>query len=117
MVWWDEDGPGFFTTRHYWFKGDTTLRGKVYQKLYYDNIHNPFDTGTICGLLREDTTSHKVYRLIYAFSSDSLLSQTEHLLYEFNLQLGDSLMVLGSYYQWQWKKITLIDTAALLIEK
>jgi len=82
-VYWDEDGPGYFASRHYWFDGDTIVNSKFYHKLWYDDVANPFDNRTTIALIREDTVAQQVYRLLY--SHDSLLSATEQLLYDFTL--------------------------------
>jgi len=111
-VYWDEDGPGYFASRHYWFDGDTIVNSKFYHKLWYDDVANPFDNRTTIALIREDTVAQQVYRLLY--TPDSLISATEQLLYDFALQPGDSLLVLDMYYQWHWKTITYQDSLTLL---
>lgn len=74
---------------------DTIIHGKRYQKLYlsFDTI---FTEDKVCGALREDN------KRIYYYSIDSLVKlrspestpmpvDTEIILYDFNLQVGDTI--------------------------
>ncbi|MBN2635081.1 MAG: T9SS type A sorting domain-containing protein [Prolixibacteraceae bacterium] len=86
-------GGGDFNSFHnYALKDkDTIILGKHYQKLYhsYDTI---FTEDKVCGALREED------KRIYYYSIDSLINlstpipiDTEIILYDFNLQVGDTI--------------------------
>jgi hypothetical protein len=81
----------------YFIKGDTIISGKEYHKILTSGVHYGVDITGGCnynsilgsfnsysGSLREDTLSKKVYFIPAG-------NQTESLLYNFNLNLNDSL--------------------------
>jgi len=80
-------------TRYYTFGTDTIIHGTIYRKLISSfmpsGICLDIDFQDLSGFfLREDTLTHKVYyRYLRFFSPDSL----EHILYDYNLNAGDTL--------------------------
>ena len=90
--------------------GDTLVQGNSYKKIYQrtlkinaesTNIQNPKEilNTYLYALIREDTIARKVYMLPYQ-DTISMCQPTEHLLYDFSLQEGDTLndCVLESIY-------------------
>ena len=91
--------------------GDTSIGTNIYHKLNIPYVITwsqetgcrDFFRGTgYQGGIREDTSSKKVY---YILPFDSI----EALLYDFSLQVGDS--VQGYLAQWCWGVVTAIDSA------
>ncbi|MEI8046398.1 MAG: T9SS type A sorting domain-containing protein [Bacteroidota bacterium] len=71
-----------------YYKGDTVINNKEYHKLY-QTIRNIFCSRVIegngyCGALREDTINRKIFTIGYG-------EHEEHLLYDFELNVGDTL--------------------------
>ena len=91
------------------FEGDTLLDGKTYKKLYmYKGCDLTPDNGTLIDFMREEN------KIVYSKKdrkySDEIYvedAETEVVLYDFSLDVGDSLWV-PSYYEYQ--KVTRIDT-------
>lgn len=71
----------------YKFRSDTVIATKKYYKLFstYDSLPTNW---ALAGLLREDTTIKKVYWR---------LSNVDELLYDFNLNVGDTAKVVASF--------------------
>ena len=67
----------------YSVQGDSTVKGKVYKK-FTAEPYCQWNYEKIT-LLREDTIAKKVYKLLY--------DTTETILYDFNLQPGDSVVI------------------------
>lgn len=79
--------PYTYDDRYYWIDGDTILFGNTFQKIYK---HTEYLGSTdFYGYMREDTSKH-----IY-FSYDG---QSEHILYDFNLSLNDTIFIPWSEY-------------------
>jgi hypothetical protein len=86
------DAPNFKPYHYFALKGnDTIINGYHYEKLYfsYDTV---FTENKLCGALREEN------KRIYYYSIDSLNCShmpipldTEIVLFDFNLQLGDTI--------------------------
>ncbi|HZV69468.1 MAG TPA: T9SS type A sorting domain-containing protein [Saprospiraceae bacterium] len=81
--------------------GDTLVQGNSYKKIYQRTlktnagstaIQNPKEilNSYLYALMREDTNARKVYMLPYS-DIISMCQPTEHLLYDFSLQEGDTL--------------------------
>ena len=97
-----------------YFQGDTLVSGYIYQKIYFNPIisliGNPFCppyavSGTsqaCCGLMREDTIARKVF--MYNYNSNS-----EELLYDFNLVAGDTLNSISG----MWLIVDSVSTISL----
>lgn len=83
------DSPGTFVAQ-----GDSVYNGKIYKKF-----------GTWLGMMREDTVTRKVYFIQYC-------NTTEELLYDFSMQLGDSINYTfaysSSYMMSGWYKVDSI---------
>jgi hypothetical protein len=80
-------------------EGDTVINNQTYKKLYQSNYGPTVLTKTYFGGMREDSIG-RVY--IYTATNQSppvthLQSQTEYLLYDFSLQVGDTLQVLNDF--------------------
>jgi hypothetical protein len=93
----DCDNAGFEEWTYYWTTTDTLINSKVYRVVYTNSV----SVGYYCpgtggpglpitsqtqhaGFLRQDTVGHKVYVLMPD-------STNEHLLYDFDLQVGDTI--------------------------
>lgn len=89
----------YFYGSRFWFKGDTVVDGKMYNKLVHTAIMGapnapPFcppytvDTNyySLFALLREDTAARRVYR--YDFDAG-----IEYLLFDFSAGVGDTVTV------------------------
>ncbi|OFY89472.1 MAG: hypothetical protein A3K10_11705 [Bacteroidetes bacterium RIFCSPLOWO2_12_FULL_31_6] len=81
----------------YYLLGDTTVSSVSYKKVYYrtewssNGYGNMTSNFSLYALLREDTTNKKIYTIpIQNFGNNCQLNQ-EVLLYDFNLQVGDTL--------------------------
>lgn len=79
---------------------DTIIHGKHYQKLYH-SFDTIFTEDKVCGALREEN------KRIYYYSIDSLINlstpiplDTEIILYDFNLQVGDT--ITADQYRIRW---------------
>ncbi len=87
---YDSTLPCQYTEKYYYhLNGDTLIQGKNYKKLFYkiealscQNVNYPY--GFIGGI-RQDTINRKV------FCSLVSLGHQDTLLYDFNLQIGDTL--------------------------
>jgi len=86
---------------HYYTNGDTTVDGRVYEKVYKQLAdtfaannppYTPFGPVTLLGLLRDDAPNKQVYGICYEedFSEECPVNE-EILLYDFSLQIGDSM--------------------------
>lgn len=86
---------------HYYSRGDTTVDGNVYIKVYKQMAdtfstnnppYTPFGPVSLLGLLRDDESSKLVYGVCYEenFSQECPVNE-EFLLYDFSLQVGDSM--------------------------
>jgi hypothetical protein len=86
------DAPNFKPYHYFALKNnDTIIKGKQYQKLYF-SYDTTFTENKLCGALREEN------KRIYYYSIDSLNCShmsipldTEIVLFDFNLQLGDTI--------------------------
>jgi len=79
-------GPPPYYTTFYKFKQDTSITGTPYYRLLYstDSVVWHYEN---MALLREDTINRKVY---------ILSNNTEGLLYDFDLSVGDSVIVFNT---------------------
>jgi hypothetical protein len=75
---------GYCRTLQYYFKDDTIINSVFYHKLYRKNLFN-YSGIDYYGGIRQDTLEKKVF-----FKPDDNGNQ-EHLLYDFNLDIGDTL--------------------------
>lgn len=80
----------------YYFDGDTTIGSTLYKKIYYEGNFTSSSSGssnstnfpkTYYGAMRQDTFAKKVY----FFGLDS---PSEELLYDFDLNVGDTMKFL-----------------------
>lgn len=78
----------------YHFDGDTTIASKVYKKLYARDLSCcPEYAYYLASLLREDTLEKKVYIFLNSvIYKDYPCYNTEQVLYDFSLEVGDSLI-------------------------
>ncbi len=108
-------------------QGDTIVQGDTYKKIYQrilkknagsTAIQNPKEilNTYLYALMREDTIARKVYMLPYR-DTISMCQLTEHLLYDFSLQEGDTLneCVLENIYLPFMSDISRIDSIRHLV--
>ena len=107
VAYWEDECPIPFPCRfdQYAYKGDTMVNNLTYHRLYYTyQVFGEVTQGGYKGLIRQDTSQRKVYY----FPSNSPF---EHLLYDFNLQVGDTLP--QTYNHNDNFKVSEIDTLIL----
>jgi len=103
-------------------QGDTIIQGNSYQKIYQRTLRKNAGSTAIqdpkeilntylYALIREDTNARKVYMLPYS-DTISMCQPTEHLLYDFSLQEGDTLneCVLENIYLPFMSDISRVDS-------
>ncbi len=103
-------------------QGDTLIQGNSYKKIYQrilkknagsTAIQNPKEilNTFLYALMREDTITRKVY-LLPIYDTVSMCQPTEHLLYDFSLQEGDTLndCVLENLYESWVPTIPVVDS-------
>ena len=94
---WSESfhpGGGYYPNKYHYFAlkdNDTIIKGNEYHKLYFSH-DTTFTEENICGAIREEN------KRVYYYSIDSLScvntpmpTDTEIVLYDFNLQIGDTI--------------------------
>ncbi len=97
MYYWQSgDITPYFSGDQFFISGDTVLNGMVYHKIWAKDIIStevvfvpPYtlaETSKLSGLIREDTLARKVY-------SYSLEEEKEFLSYDFDLNIGDTLVL------------------------
>ena len=84
----------------YYSIGDTIVNSNTYKKVYkrdiqslnsnYQAPYQPLTPYTLFGIIREDTTSKKVYTIVYQNAPGCSTGQ-EELLYDFDINGGDSI--------------------------
>lgn len=97
----------FCYTEDYFLSGDTIIDGNQYFKVALYQAQN------IVGFLREDVSERKIYALLDA---EGLDYDEEILMYDFSLQVGDSIYLPYEYTPYPLKlesieTITLLDGA------
>jgi hypothetical protein len=100
VFWWACGNPPLYTNRYetfsYVLNGDTAINSYTYHKVHIPfveincNPNFPYQTAGYKGCLREDTNARKIY---FIYPGDSV----DSLLYDFNLQIGDTIRGLLSY--------------------
>ncbi len=97
-------GPGTYgSIFEYYSIGDTTVSSTLYKKVYKRDIesvnsnylppYQPMSSYSLFALLREDTANKKVYSITLQnnpFNFNCAINQ-EELLYDFNLNVGDTV--------------------------
>ncbi len=94
---WSESfhpGGGYYPNKYHYFAlkdNDTIIKGNEYHKLYF-SYDTTFTEENICGAIREEN------KRVYYYSINSLScvntpmpTDTEIVLYDFNLQIGDTI--------------------------
>lgn len=74
-------------TTSYSFSGDTVLDGSSYKKLF-GTIHEDLSNWQLQGALRENANGQVFFR---AYKSNHTFEDQESLLYDFSMQMGDSI--------------------------
>jgi len=95
-------------TNKYYSQGDTLINSISYAK-FYVNI-DTFQTHYLKGFMRQDTLQKKVYWL-------NINSTQEHLLYDFSLNVGDTVEVYPGIYSYLGTarmKVNAIDSLVIL---
>lgn len=99
--WWFDT---YADNHKYTVMGDSILNGITYQKYYHcpDSILN-LNNLSFYALLRQDEQTQRSYVL---YPSEAV----EHLLYDFSLQVGDTLSDPSYYLDWWWGEHLLTVT-------
>lgn len=106
VAYWEDECPIPFPCRfdQYAYKGDTMVNNLTYHRLYYTyQVFGEVTQGGYKGLIRQDTAQKKVY---YFPSNEP----GEYLLYDFNLQIGDTLPVTYNHGALDEMVVENIDT-------
>ena len=89
--------PPPYSITEYYLVGDTSISSINYKKVYYRtetqnscSFSSLSSNFSLFALLREDTTTKKVYAILFENTNSCPLNQ-EVLLYDFDLQVGDTL--------------------------
>jgi len=81
--------------REYYLNGDSAISSINYKKLYYRAATYPNQLSSsvfsLFALMREDSVNRKVYGIFLDSDKYSCVLNQETLLYNFNLQINDSL--------------------------
>jgi hypothetical protein len=97
-----------YFTSTYFLHGDTLIEGTTYQKLYEKSKY--YGSGNYAGAIREETTTREVY---FRGSSET----SEKLLYDFSLQVGDTVSIM-SYSGWKGFQLTFrVDSADQVLDE
>ncbi|MFK5856306.1 MAG: T9SS type A sorting domain-containing protein [Bacteroidota bacterium] len=93
----------------YYSSGDTTIDDFIYKKIFKRNLvvtqsGPPFQATEpyqLFGLLRDDTSSRKVYAIQLFENFNTCPLNEEYLLFDFSLNIGDTanLCILPEYYE------------------
>lgn len=99
------DGTTYLVEKCY-FKGDTIWNNTVYRKFYTKQVQPNLENERVSFFIREDTTERKVYVHDFNFNRTALL-------YDFNLNKGDSfkIYVLDDIYL--NSKVINVDTISI----
>ena len=99
------DGTTYLVEKCY-FKGDTIWNDTVYRKFYTKQVQPNLENERVSCFIREDTTERKVYVHDFNFNRTALL-------YDFNLNKGDSfkIYVLDNIYHKD--KVFNVDTISI----
>lgn len=107
---------------HYAFKvqGDTTFEGRTYKKLYRwelaDNTGAPYQIEgvSLAALIRDDTTTRRVYGVLLEEQVEligcSFDPPQEALLYDFSIEIGDTLQDCTTDVIGAWVVIESVTT-------
>ena len=93
-----------------WYVEDTVISGINYHQIH---TNNPASQSTIA-VVREDTLLNKVYfRLLYAVDT------TEHILYDYNLDVGDTLKIdfQGKHFRYKIDALDSVQMAGLYYKR
>lgn len=104
------DGWEIIAMWEYYCTGDSTINGVEYKKVLRRELeptldpppYTPISSYILYGFLRDDIINKKVYGLLYQeYWYSDCDSQTEFLLFDFSLQVGDTLAQcsMPSFYQ------------------
>lgn len=104
---YDDINPGYSYDRFY-LDGDTIMEGRIYNKVY--NFLN-WNQRNFVGGIRQDTAAKRVYTKLnnwmYPIYPPSIIlfqDTGDVLLYDFSLEIGDSIKIpsVFSYYQYMY---------------
>ena len=105
------DSNAYFSVANikYWFQGDTVIKNVKYKKIYlqhsfYDTID--FSRAGYYAAIREDTMAEKVY-CIYNYWADE---GKEYLLYDFSVNVGDTLGICDYTFWYIQAVVKSIDS-------
>lgn len=94
----------------FYLDGDTAIYGTNYSKIY--NFIN-WDVRHYVGAYRQDTLQRRVYARVPDFMYPlpfHYQDTGEVLLYDFSLQIGDSVKIPSAYYHFNYLKVANIDS-------
>jgi hypothetical protein len=107
---YDDINPGWFYDRFY-LEGDTIMEGRIYNKVY--NFIN-WNQRNFVGGIRQDTATKRVYAKlnnwmypIYPPSTILFQDTGDVLLYDFSLEIGDSILIPSTFL---YLKVNTIDS-------
>jgi hypothetical protein len=98
----------------FWFQGDTVIEDLKYKKVYIqdnDSIAD-FNNAYYFAAVREDTMAGKVYFRSEYYYSDG----QEHLLYDFSVDVGDTVRFYSLWSGLQKKEMTVKSIDSILID-
>jgi len=106
--------PPPYSISEYFLYGDTVVSSVSYKKVFYrsetinSTAYSPLSsTFSLYALLREDTLNKKVYSILFQnISGSSCLLNQEVLLYDFDIQVGDTLKPANICHLFNDKRIT-----------
>jgi len=106
----DPSVPDWWLEERYFYQDTVVQNGQVYQKLWASGRNNQYSStwyyySGVALLVREDTIAKKVYAKIY-------YDTTEQVLYDYNLQLGDSFFIKNNQHTVK-SYVTYIDSVQL----
>jgi hypothetical protein len=113
---YDDINPGYSYDRFY-LDGDTIMEGRIYNKVY--NFIN-WNQRNFVGGIRQDTTEKRVYAKLssylyplYPATVPPFQDTSDCLLYDFNLQIGDSIKIPSTYWFYGYLYVNNIDSTEI----
>lgn len=90
-------------------QNDTLIDTKIYKKLYHDYFYPGSDINDLVGFMREDTVTQQVFGL-------GMFSANEYKMYDFSLQLNDTINLTFPNSNWHFPDgtytVTTVDMAS-----
>jgi hypothetical protein len=86
--------------------GDTVIKNLHYLKVY-EGVEP--DNGNLCGFIRNDTANKRVFWIENAFYGST--DTTERLLYDFSLQVGDTIFLKSGYFNTEFRVVCVDEVS------